>query len=140
MRKPNELRSFNVEFGVSKESQGSVKLSQGKTCVTVSVYGPHQPKFSRHEEFDRATLEIDLKLGGGSGDRSQIENDVANTLHSVFWPALKLTKFPRKLIILKVCVIRDDGALTSTCINACSLAVLDSGIPVQYIPVSPGNL
>lgn len=137
MRKPNELRAFDVEFDVSEECQGSVKLSQGKTCVVVSVYGPQQPKYSRHEEYDRATLEVDFRYGGSGSadDRSQIEKKISDSIHSVFCSALKLSKFPRKLIILRVCVLRDDGALSSVCVNACSLAIAISGMPMAYIPV-----
>jgi exosome complex component RRP41 len=137
LRKPNELRSFDIEFDVSEEAQGSCKLSQGKTCVVVSVYGPQQPKFSRHEEFDRATLEVDFRCGGSASleDRSQIEKKNSKLIHAVFCTALKLNKFPRKLVIIRVCVIRDDGALSSVCMNACSLAIAVSGIPMTYIPV-----
>jgi ribonuclease PH len=42
--------------------------------------------------------------------------------------SLNLQEYPRLIIYIKVCVLRDDGAMLSVALNAASIALLDSGV------------
>ena len=47
-----------------------------------------------------------------------------------------LSKFPRLFILIKVLIVNDDGAALAVACNACTIALLDSGmtyIRILYI-------
>lgn len=138
LRHNAEKRPFTVEFGIAPEANGSVKVTQGKSSVFVSVYGPAQPRYSRHEEFNKCSVDIEYKAGfsGSTSNRNQIENDGAMFLRQIVEPALMLEQFPRMLISIKVSVLNDDGSLFALSLNACTLALAISGLPMLYMPVS----
>ena len=41
--------------------------------------------------------------------------------------SLQLQEYPRKIIVIKVCILRDDGAMFAVALNAASLALMNSG-------------
>ena len=127
-----------VEFEVAPEATSSVIVSQGKTKVSVSVYGPSQPRYLRHEEYDKCTVDIEYKANYNTSttNRNMIENDGTLLLKKILTPAMLLEQFPRMMVLIKVNILQDDGSLNATVLNACTLALCKSGIPMSYIPVS----
>jgi exosome complex component RRP41 len=138
LRHYEELRPMMVEFGIAPEATSSVIVSQGKTKVSVSVYGPSQPRYMRHEEYDKCTLDIEYRANynASTTNRNIIENDGMTALKKVLEPALLLEQFPRMMILMKVNILQDDGSLDALVLNACTLALCKSGIPMSYMPVS----
>ena len=59
-RVPNQLRSTEALVGVVCEANGSAQYTQGNTSVVTSIYGPSKPRYSRHEDYAKLTLEVDL--------------------------------------------------------------------------------
>lgn len=138
LRGCHESRPLSVEFDVSSESDGSVKLSLGKTCLVALASGPSQPRYLRHEEFDKATLDIDFRYGSKSSSldlRMQFERKVQEILTNIFLAAIDLRKYSRKLISLKLSVIREDGNLLAASIVAGTFALLESGIHLFHLPI-----
>jgi ribonuclease PH len=138
LRAPYEMRPISVDYDISLESEGSVKITLGKTCVIALVSGPSQPRYSRHEEFDRATVETDVRYGSKSSNietKIQSERKISEFLSNIFTSAINLKQYPRKLILFKVSIIRDDGAVAAACVLACTFALLESGVSLSHIPI-----
>ena len=138
LRQYEELRPMKVEFDIASEATSSVIVSQGKTKVSVSVYGPAQPRYMRQEEYDKCTLDIEYRANynTSTSSRNLIENDGKVMVKKILEPALLLDQFPRMMISMKVNILQDDGSLNAVVLNACTLALCKSGIPMAYIPVS----
>ena len=143
LRKTNQARSLSAELGVITEADGSCLLQSGGTKVAASVVGPTQPRYSRHDLHDRASVEIDINMC--SKLRPQDSDNFEDTLQrkacgkfiaESITDCLNLEQFPRMLILFTVNVIVADGGLLSTALNACVLALLDGGLLMRYVPCS----
>jgi len=130
-------------MGIISEADGSCKFGNGETSVVASVYGPQTPRFMRHEEYDTATLEVEYRLVGGIKSTSSSsggitfdhqEREGAKYLKQALLGAIDRRSFPRMLILIRVSVLLDDGGSLATALNACSLAIVDAGIPMHYVP------
>jgi ribonuclease PH len=138
LRGCHESRPLSAELDVSSESEGSVKINFGKTCLLALVSGPSQPRYLRHEEFDKATLDIDFRYGSKSSNldlRMQFERKIQEILSNIFLSVIDLKQYPRKLILLKLSVIRDDGNLLAASIIAGTFALLESGVQLFHLPI-----
>jgi exosome complex component RRP46 len=148
-RQNNEIRALTSEIGLINEADGSGRFCQGNTCVLTSVYGPQQPRYQKHELYNEATLEIeysisiesDISKRTSSNNSSMtslasIERECACFLKQTLLKSINLTNYPRMLILLKVYVQKDDGSMLSCALNSCVLALINSGIPMLYVPYS----
>lgn len=125
-----------AELGSVGEAVGSARFSSGKSEAWASVYGPSAPKYARHERHDRASLEVELLLlGEPLAGREQAEKEGRIFLQTSLQQALQLSEFPRMLILIKVCVTRDDGCCLSVALNSCVLSLLDACLPMYFVPV-----
>jgi ribonuclease PH len=79
-----------------------------------------------------------LTGSGSSNNASAIRNEkfCANYLRKSLIGAIKLTEYPRATIFLKLTVLHDDGAVLACSLNAASLALLDAGILMSYVPAA----
>eukprot|EP00164_Ancoracysta_twista_P018297 GFYU01031604.1.p1 GENE.GFYU01031604.1~~GFYU01031604.1.p1 ORF type:complete len:114 (-),score=19.32 GFYU01031604.1:558-899(-) len=105
-RENSQLRPLAIEQRVLTRSDGSVRLSQDKTVVLVSVHGPKDVP-PKKELIDRATIEV-LFQPSADAAAKECEVTVQNTLESVILSHLH----PRTLITVVVQVINDDGAVS----------------------------
>ena len=146
LREANQIRPLGCELGVVSEAAGSARFSTGSTSVLARVYGPSTPKYLRHENFEKASIEIELSLPSPnnilsgsssflSAATSKKEKVMIQFLMSILELAIQTDLFPRLLILFQIDVIHDDGSLLTTTLNACVLAALDSGIPMRMTPV-----
>jgi ribonuclease PH len=135
-REPTQLRPLACTLGEVAEASGSCTFSQGHTEATATVYGPSQPKYTRHEKHDAATLEVTFSVVGGATSSSTAprERSAAKFLRQALGGAVVLTDHPRMLIAIKVCVVRDDGAMLAVALNAAALALVDAGVAMRYVP------
>lgn len=137
LRTIHQTRPISTELALISESDGSAQFSQGNSCAIATVVGPAQPRYSRHEQYDRASLEIEVEVAGKSKDAlecSQVQNTCREFLQKSLESCIELQSFPRMLILIKVLVMRDDGSLFAVALNACTLALLESGLPMKYVP------
>lgn len=138
LRTPLQSRPFSVELGVVLEADGSAQIAMGNSRVVASVIGPTQPKYGRHEVFDRATIDIEVELPSGSAsnglDLMQQKRSCESFLKESLATCVDLKRFPRLLILLKVLVVNNDGSILSAALNACILSLLDAGLPMHFVP------
>jgi ribonuclease PH len=96
-----------------------------------------QPKYSRLEKFDEATVEVEYSVGNMQQEqRTMAEHEGASCVKACLRGCVILSEYPRQLIMVKVDVERDDGSVLAAAINACVLALLDAGISMYLTPVA----
>ncbi|KAL4401683.1 Exosome non-catalytic core component [Malassezia pachydermatis] len=154
-RKALELRSMELQIsphtavGTSlmpatasavSRPDGSAQVTQGLTSVCAYVYGPREPgRIARAPTVrqDRAALNVDISVApwGGTerrhrarGDRRLVE--WGNAVRSTFEPVVHTHLYPRAQIDIVVHVLQQDGGVLPAMINACTLALMDAGIPM----------
>ncbi|KAJ1440873.1 ribosomal protein S5 domain 2-type protein [Ochromonadaceae sp. CCMP2298] len=147
LRSLKQTRTLSVELGVVQEADGSAELQQGGTKVLASILGPAAPRYARYELCDRAAVEVEVEVAvrplGGAGasgeagasamEASRRRRKLSSFLQKALTPALLLDQ-PRQLILFSVLVLSDDGAGFAAALNACSLAALDAGLHMRYVP------
>jgi exosome complex component RRP46 len=135
LRNAKQTRDVSIVLGGVEQAEGAVKLSFGETSVSVSVAGPAQPKYSRHEESDRCHLEIEV-LPSSAHDPTHLQTDdnfmKTEFVRRVLSSCIPLEDFPRMCITVQILVLQDEGSLLSTILNASMLALLDAGIPLRH--------
>lgn len=137
-RMSNQIRPYSVEYGVIHEPSaiGSARWTQGRTEILVSVHGPSQPRYNRHEMYNQMTLELDIHRVGSS-DRSRKEShSIEMSLHKSLLSCIDVERYPRTILLIKVSIIKDDGSLYGNIFNACIVALLDSSIAMTCTPLA----
>ena len=173
LRTPLQTRPICSELGMVSisEADGSAMYSQGRTKVFTTVSGtidnishsvimrvvinfpfvdsgPAQPKYSRHELYDTATVDFDIFFSN-SPNATSVINDSSNASENNFYEkrliiflrkslqgCLPLKSYPRMLIYFRVTVLCDCGSVMSVALNSCVLALMDAGLPLLFVPSS----
>ena len=138
LRSSTQSRPLSVELGLATEADGSAQVIMGNTRVVASVTGPTQPRYGRHELYDRACIEVDIDISAKTThdgtevmqQKRKCEKFIKDSLQN----CIMVEKFPRMLILLNVLVVSNDGSMLSVALNACVLAVLDAGLPMYCVP------
>ncbi|EFQ99757.1 exosome complex exonuclease RRP41 [Nannizzia gypsea CBS 118893] len=142
-RRWNELRLLQAQISTNPASSGSSYLSMGNTAVLCTVHGPAEGKRSETAGAAGAVINVVVNLAGfanvdrkkksatgsGGGDR-QATTELANLLRDAFQPHIHAHLYPRSTISIHVSVLSSDGSLFAACLNACTLALVDAGIPM----------
>lgn len=132
-------REVTCELSVTSEASGSALFTLGSTSAIASVYGPLQPRFSRHEDFESVSIEVTFTLIGDQhqdqGTVNRVERDAEAYLKEILLASIVTSRHPRTLLVIRVAVLRDDGCATSVALNACALALVDAGISMYYVPI-----
>ncbi|KKZ61270.1 hypothetical protein EMCG_04143 [[Emmonsia] crescens] len=145
-RRWNELRLMQAQISTNPASSGSSYLSMGNTVIICMVHGPAEGRRSEATGPARegAVVSVAVNIagfsgvdrkkksaagGGGGGDR-QASTDLATALRDAFQPHLHTHLYPHSTISLHISVLSSDGSLFAACINACTLALVDAGIPM----------
>ena len=68
-----------------------------------------------------------LLLGGNNAILNRTIKSGAKFIRDSLISSLQLQEYPRKIIVIKVCILRDDGAMFAVALNAASLALMNSG-------------
>src|SRR5689334_692325 len=122
-----QIRPLSSELRLLTRSDGSCRHTQGKTALTVAVYGPTEVRY-RDEKLDKATIEVIFKPA--TGVPGPIEKEYELLIRSALESTIIATLHPRTLIQIIVQVMNDDGSLLSASINAACMALMDAGIPL----------
>ncbi|OAX81124.1 hypothetical protein ACJ72_04536 [Emergomyces africanus] len=143
-RRWNELRLMQAQISTNPASSGSSYLSMGNTVVICMVHGPAEGRRSEATGPAREGASVSVAVNiagfsgvdrkkksaiGGGGDR-QASTDLATSLRDAFQPHLHTHLYPHSTISLHISVLSSDGSLFAACINACTLALVDAGIPM----------
>jgi exosome complex component RRP41 len=134
-RKPHEVRRMNAEF---IGDDGMVVWSQGLTQVQARVVGPTDCIRRSDERNDRGVVQVDLRVAPFAGNDRRIVSSTdrrlvqaTTSIQAALEATILLDSFPRKRIIVELTVLQDDGSRYTASLNAATLALLESGIPMK---------
>ncbi|OKL64133.1 hypothetical protein UA08_00088 [Talaromyces atroroseus] len=137
-RRWNELRLLQAQISTNPASSGSSYLSMGNTSIMCTVHGPHETGGGAGSNASEAVVDVDVNIAGfagidrkrraGGSDRQS--SQLSNTLKSAFQSHLHTYLYPHSTITVQVSVLSADGSLLAAAINACTLALVDAGIPM----------
>ncbi|KAJ5574274.1 uncharacterized protein N7459_008701 [Penicillium hispanicum] len=140
-RRWNELRLLQAQISTNPASSGSSYLSMGNTAIMCSVHGPAEGRRGDAGGAGGgagAVVAVDVNIAGfasvdrkrraGGSDRQS--SRVATVLQSAFQSHLHTYLYPHSTISIHVSVLSADGSLLAAAINACTLALVDAGIPM----------
>ncbi|CAG8958410.1 hypothetical protein HYFRA_00011087 [Hymenoscyphus fraxineus] len=139
-RRWNELRRLTAQISTQAAADGSSYLEMGNTKVMCTVAGPSEAKGAGSVRLgnDRADIRVSISIAGFSGvDRKKSgRNDkrlmeMQHTIASAFAQNLFTKLYPHSTISLSIHVLSQDGSLLAACINACTLALIDAGVPMH---------
>jgi exosome complex component RRP41 len=138
-RRPNELRRINLELGALQHVDGSCTLEQGNTRVSVVISGPKEAAVGAgsgvcvQASFAPFAAGERRKPRGGK-ERRAVE--LAGQLELALQPLVQTQLFARSRVDVQVTVLQTDGSVTSSAFNACVLALMDAGVPMQDFGVA----
>ena len=137
-RLPEEHRRVNVELGVHADGDGSAMFELGHTKVWVTCKGPRESSSTFGVSVD-----VSLAAFGTMERRKQNRMDrrareLSQVLERALSRVVDTKTFPRSRVDLHVRLIQSDGGLAWACFNACSLALMDAGIPMRDLCVACG--
>ena len=136
LRDFNEMRSMTVDMGFINEAEGSARCRMGETNVVAAAYFG-AARFQRQERYDRATLDLELRMCGFTGqDAMDTEKSHLQFLTPPLTAAIALEKYPRQVIQIKVTVIHDDGGVLVCALHAAALAIVNAGLEMRSVPVA----
>ncbi|EIW68668.1 hypothetical protein TREMEDRAFT_31716 [Tremella mesenterica DSM 1558] len=136
-RRPYELRSLSLLLSPHPTADGSATVTSGLTSVTVTIFGPREPRIRSSSSHDHVTLTVEVGVPPWSqqsgmkrtrGDRRLVE--MGMSLKQSFEPVIMGNLYPRSEILINVQVLSSDGGILPTAINATTLALIDAGIPL----------
>ncbi|KAI9828543.1 MAG: hypothetical protein M1819_006600 [Sarea resinae] len=143
-RRWNELRRINAQISTQAAADGSSYLEMGNTKVICTVSGPSEGRKGATaggaggSTSGDAVVEVELSVAGfagverkraGRGDKRISE--MQTTIASAFTQTLFTHLYPHSTISLSLHVLSSDGSLLAACLNACTLALVDAGIPMS---------
>lgn len=142
-RRWNELRLIQAQISTNPASSGSSYLAMGNTVILCMVHGPAEGR-SQGTPGGGAVVSVTVNIAGFAGidrkkksalggadrgsDKSMME--LSTALRDAFQPHLHTHLYPHSMISIHVSVLSMDGSLLAACINACTLALVDAGIPM----------
>ncbi|CAI7649576.1 unnamed protein product [Penicillium pancosmium] len=140
-RRWNELRLLQAQISTNPASSGSSYLSMGNTAIMCSVHGPAEGRrgeASGAAGSAGAIVEVDVNVAGfasvdrrrKAGGSDKQSSRIATTLRAAFQSHLHTYLYPHSTISIHVSVLSADGSLLAAAINACTLALVDAGIPM----------
>ncbi|KAJ5232145.1 hypothetical protein N7468_005101 [Penicillium chermesinum] len=140
-RRWNEMRVFQAQISTNPASSGSSYLAMGNTSIMCSVHGPAEGRrgeASGSAGSGGAVVDVDVNVAGfagidrkrraGGSDRQS--TNISTILRSAFQSHLHTYLYPHSTISIHVSVLSSDGSLLAAAINACTLALVDAGIPM----------
>ncbi|MCJ1445651.1 MAG: Exosome non-catalytic core component [Stictis urceolatum] len=145
-RRWNELRRMHAQISTQAAADGSSYLEMGNTKVICTVSGPVEVRRGAAGAVvsgsagsggdEKASVVVEVSVAGFSGvDRKRILrtdkriSELQQTISSAFSSTLFTHLYPRSTISVSLHVLAQDGAVLAACLNACTLALVDAGIP-----------
>jgi|EP00979_Chaetoceros_neogracilis_P003069 exosome complex component RRP46 len=142
------LRPLAAEVSCLKRADGSAKFSSGSTQILAAVYGPAAPRIPSRERTNEASVGVVFKFGtkaastsadntsnthpGYGANERELERFIGDSLMA----CIAIDQYPRTVIEVVIQVIKVDGSLVATALNAATLALLDAGIQMKSLPIA----
>ncbi|KAA0161227.1 hypothetical protein FNF31_01218 [Cafeteria roenbergensis] len=121
-----------ADLSLLSRADGSAKLACGETSVVAGVFGPMPSRSSRLEDPTKMVIEVTVRPMAGQASR--VEKALERRILGVLERAVDVAAHPRALVRVAVQVCGNGGGLAAAALNACTLALLDAAVPLQYCP------
>lgn len=138
-RKFDETREIEAKINVIKRADGSAFFAFGNSKAIAAVYGPRQlyPQHLQNPKkailrcfYDMFSFSVAERKKPGPSRRSiEISDEIKRALA----PAVLLEPFPNTVIDVYVEIIEADASTRCAAINAASMALASSGIPMSEL-------
>lgn len=145
LRRKGTLRPLAAEVSCLKRADGSAKFSSGSTQVLAAVFGPASPRIPSRERSNDAIISVVFKHGtkASSADNTSnalsgygaTERELERFIGDALVACVAVDKYPRTVIEVVIQVIKSDGSLLSTALNAATLALMDASIQMNSLPI-----
>ncbi|KAH9255132.1 hypothetical protein BASA81_006891 [Batrachochytrium salamandrivorans] len=138
-RLPAEHRRVRIELGGSAQADGSAVFELGMTKVWAGCRGPRESSTGAvgvAVEIASAPFST-MERKRPAADRKRLR-ELAATLEKALNRIVEVAKFPKSRVDLSVRVVQNDGGLPWAIFNACSLALMDAGVPMTDLCVACG--
>ena len=141
------LRPLAAEVSCLKRADGSAKFSSGSTQILAAVYGPAAPRIPSRERVSEAVIGVVFKFGtkaastadntsnshpGYGANERELERFIGDSLMA----CIATDQYPRTVIEIVIQVIKADGSLVTTALNAATLALMDAGVQMNSLPIA----
>ncbi|CAL8090746.1 unnamed protein product [Orchesella dallaii] len=138
------VRPMHANLGLLDNPHGSVRLSQGLTCVIGAVYGPSDVRMSK-ELPHRAAVDVLFRpkvtgtgnmsamLAAGMMDPVMEERAIEQTIVSILESVIYLEDHVQAGFNVILHEIENDGCLVSACVNATVIALLSAGCSLRDV-------
>lgn len=156
------LRPLACEVSCLNRPDGSAQFTSGSTQVLAAVYGPAAPRQISKEHPHQAILAIVFKQSyhggdhtssgssgssgnggnnnskrkGGGGVHMMTEREMEKFIGEALSACVCLEMYPRCVIEIVIQVMKADGSVIGTALNAAVVALLDAGIQMTSIPIA----
>lgn len=136
-RLPEQLREIEMKLDIVSRANASSFVRFGSTIATASVFGPKSlfPKHLQQPEscvlrcrYSMTPFSVEERKSPGPDRRSK---EISKVTRLALEPAIFLEDFPKVGIDVYIEILQADGSTRVTGINAASLALTDSGIPMR---------
>jgi len=136
-RKAEEFRPIEMKLDIVSRANGSASFRFGNSVVVASVFGPRAltPRHLQKPDscvlrcrYNMAPFSVDDRKNPGPDRRSK---EISKVTRLALEPAIFLEEFPKATIDAYIEVLQADGSTRVTGINATSLALVDSGVPMK---------
>lgn len=141
-RKWDELRPVLAQAGILKHADGSALFRLGNTMVIAGVYGPRKVFPKHDEDVEKAVLRTTYRMSPFSTESrsrpgpSRRSTEISKVIREAILPSIFVEEFPKTAIDLHIEVLQADASTRCAAINAASIALADSGIPMRDLIAS----
>ncbi|ELP86270.1 exosome complex exonuclease RRP41, putative [Entamoeba invadens IP1] len=135
-RRPTEMRKCEMELGFEKSADGSARVRMGNTLVEAVVSGPMEGKRRNHDSAELKVFFSQATFATRRRRERMFDRNMAETselLKQMYEQVVLVKQLPETSIEIRVQVLQDDGSVNAAAINACTLALIDAGIPMSDI-------
>ncbi len=136
-RTSDQPREIKMNVGNITSANGSAQVSFGHTTALAAVHGP-RPVFPRHmQESQRGILRVRYNMAPFSVDdrkspgQDRRSTELSKVIRLALEPSLFLDDYPKSTVDGFIEIIEADGSTRVTGINALTLALASSGIPMR---------
>lgn len=131
------LRPLSSSLSMLTRADGSAKFSCGQTSILAAIFGPIAPRNEARAHMSRATISVVISkrsclTHNNTGNVREMEFFIANALGA----CVITEQYPRTMIEVVVEVLKGDGSILGTTVNAAVLALMDAGIMMRSLPIA----
>lgn len=141
------LRPLSCEISCLSAADGSCILTCGNTEVLVAIYGPVSPRSINKENYKEVSIAVIFKhmtksgasnatnntcISGYGANERELERFIGESVSN----CIIKENYPRSVIEIVIQVIKSDGSVLSSCVNATAIALMDAGIPMLSLPIA----